>query len=70
MTIDIDSQLSEVKRLLTPERLSEMSASDRDQVIELVKALETSVRREKSQDEFLCFCESVFLMSLRILLTA
>ena len=60
MTIDIDSQLSEVKRLLTPERLSEMSASDCDQVIELVKALETSVRREKSQDEFLCFCESVW----------
>ena len=44
MTIDIDSQLSEVKRLLTPERLSEMSASDCDQGIELLMALETSVR--------------------------
>ena len=60
MTIDIDKQLSEVQSLLTEDRLAAMSPSERKQVMDLMQALEISVRREKSQEEFLCFCSSVW----------
>lgn len=60
MTIDIDKQLSHVQSLLTPDRLASMTASERKQVMDLMQALEVSVRREKSQEEFLCFCASVW----------
>jgi len=45
MTIDIDKQLSDVQSLLTPDRLAAMTASERKQVMDLMKALEMSVRR-------------------------
>jgi len=60
MTIDIDKQLSDVQSLLTEDRLAAMSPSERKQVMDLMQALEISVRREKSQEEFLCFCSSVW----------
>ena len=50
MTIDIDKQLSQVQSLLTEERLAAMSPSERKQVMDLMQALEISVRREKSQE--------------------
>lgn len=60
MTGDISSQLESMKSMLTPEKLSSLTPNERDQVIDLVKALETSVVREKSNDEFLVFCKSVW----------
>ena len=60
MTIDIDKQLSDVQSLLTEDRLAAMSPSERKQVMDLMQALEVSVRREKSHEEFLCFCSSVW----------
>ena len=60
MTTNITDQLKDVQEMLTPERLSTLSASDRAQVLELMAALESSVRREQSQNSFLTFCASVW----------
>ncbi len=60
MTTSIADQLASVQKMLTPEKLSSLSASDRAQVLELMGALESSVRREQSQDSFLTFCASVW----------
>ena len=60
MTTSIADQLASVQKMLTPEKLSSFSAGDRAQVLELMGALESSVRREQSQDSFLTFCASVW----------
>ena len=60
MTTSITDQLAEVQKMLTPEKLSTLSARNRAQVLELMAALESSVRREQSQDSFLTFCSSVW----------
>jgi len=56
----ITEQLDSVKQMLTPERISTLSSADRIQVMDLMEALEKSVRRERAQEDFLSFCSSVW----------
>ena len=60
MSTSITEQLDSVKQMLTPERMSTLSAADRIQVMDLMEALEKSVRRERAQEDFLSFCASVW----------
>ena len=62
MSTSITEQLDSVKQMLTPERMSTLSSADRIQVMDLMEALEKSVRRERAQEDFLSFCSSVLII--------
>jgi len=53
-------QIDQVMSLMTPERLSRLNAVQRRELDQLIKHLETSVVREKGQENFLDFCGSVW----------
>ena len=53
-------QIDQVMSLMTPERLSRLNAVQRRELDQLIKHLETSVVREKGQENFLDFYGSVW----------
>ena len=59
MKVD-QNQIDQVMSLMTPERLARLNSVQRRELDQLIKHLETSVVREKGQENFLDFCASVW----------
>ena len=57
---NIDTQLANLKKILTPEKLSTLDSGKRRQVLELLATLEKSVTRDRCQQSFLSFCAGVW----------
>ena len=59
MRVD-EKQIKQVMSLMTPERLLRLNTLQRKELDKLIKHLESSVIREKGQENFLDFCASVW----------